>query len=250
MMDGGVREAEASLSEGGTRRVGFHVEESDDRLTAILIATPLDRPADVVIKKRTVQVEITDPDVCVRIAKVRRWQGPSAPFEQRAQDVFDVRDEAVDEALWENLRPFAAQERVRNLPASDLRRRLATDIPKGVARRPQAHGRQFTDLWPSSVLSLLDEAEKLVGLFWKNQQAPLDFPLLPEELAWLSAPPERRRGRTKRRDYEDALRYDPELIREPAVLANDLMLLRLGYDPRDKQARTVLRKERERAGSR
>jgi hypothetical protein len=150
-----------------------------------------------------------------------------------------------DKDPFEVGKPFLARQRLRELDKGRERDSLLALAASDRVdyRRPRSRSRQFTDLKRDDLLRLFEEAKKLVQLFLKLNEPEL-WPLLPAERDRLQRPPPAHR---KPQDYEETLADDPQYIRPHEVLAGDLVLLRLGYDPDDRQARDALRQELHRA---
>ena len=111
-------------------------------------------------------------------------------------------------------------------------------------RKPGGKGRQFTDVLPNELVRLVNEAANLAE---SVRRSPTNlWPLSPKELKRILEPPSMRNRPT---DYaarlEEMSHYldGVEQLRAATVVANDLTLMRLGYDPDDLDARNNLRVE-------
>ena len=111
-------------------------------------------------------------------------------------------------------------------------------------RKPCGKGRQFTDMPPNELVRVVGEAANLVESVRRSPTK--SWPLSPKELRRILEPPAMR---NRPGDYvarlEEMLHYPHavEKLRPATVLANDLTLIRLGYDPDDRDARNNLRVE-------
>jgi hypothetical protein len=106
-------------------------------------------------------------------------------------------------------------------------------------RTPRQSAPAFTDMTSDELRRVVTEAACLARAAQTDPDELL--PLLPAEADRIHHPPAAGR---RPRDYEvlwEELKSYPGLLRSHAILGNDLVLLRLGRDPDDKQARTDLR---------
>jgi hypothetical protein len=106
-------------------------------------------------------------------------------------------------------------------------------------RNPRGSSPLFTDMRPDELRRVVNEAAHLACAAHAMPNELL--PLLPAEVHRIRNPPS---TRTTPSDYNDRLaeiaKY-PDAVRSYAILATDLVLLRLGRDPDDEQARAPLR---------
>ena len=239
--DPAVRATTERLLAEGCRLLSFSVIKREDRLRVYLSWSPPARPKGV-YKRPYLNVRVIDPMVERQLRFLVDLQALNLP-DSPVMDEF--RRRRVNGDGEEAFPPFRAREELRELDRGP--ERIAY---KEVAKRdgtpyrvPHSSGRQFTDLWPADLLRVFDEAERLVELFWESGRQGC-WPLLPQEHSRLRRPPAAHRHP---RDYEEMLAEDPAFVRPPHDLAGDLVLLRLGYDPDDKQRRDALKQQRRRA---
>ncbi len=164
--------------------------------------------------------------------------------EQRARAV--LREGGWPGEMWKAMAPPYALTRMRRLKAGPPRQELGMTARKGGLRyrKPCGKGSQFTDMRPNELMCVVEEAANLVE---SVRRSPANsWPLSPKELRRILEPPAMR---NRPSDYTARLEemsdyLDPvEKLRPATVLANDLTLIRLGYDPDDRDARNNLRVE-------
>jgi len=148
--------------------------------------------------------------------------------------------------MWNALKPLYALSKMRKLKAGPARRELGMTARKGGLRyrKPGGKGRQFTDMLPNELVCVVEEAANLVE---SVRSSPAEsWPLSPMELQRIFEPPPMRNrpsDYTARLEEMSHFPDDVETLRPATVLANDLTLIRLGYDPDDRDARNNLRVE-------
>jgi hypothetical protein len=224
-----------------------HLEEHRVRL---LVTASLERPE--VYEKPTVQINLgNEHPIAARIVCIVALNGPDAPIDaesnrrHRAAHGPAQRAKAQDPLLAiQTIRRLRSQE-LKNSEGIPLRRRLLEAIRDEVAyRTPRQSSPAFTDMSGAELMRVVQEAESLVRAVRKD---PTTFwPLLPNEVAWIDRPPPIRHFPS---DYKERLKDpdDAEGMRPAGVLAHDLTLLRLGYDPEDPKARSSLKTDLSRA---